>query len=91
MEDDLDKGKQNEEGHEIPEEIEIGRNSSSIIFEILDDVPTWPFAVFKFLKALAAVATITIGIIDSRFGAIIVEIGERKIGRPFERVILRIH
>lgn len=45
VEDDFDQGQQYEESHEVPEQVEIGGHSSSVVLEIFDDVPAGPFAV----------------------------------------------
>jgi hypothetical protein len=91
MEDDFDQGEQYQEAHEVPEQIEIGRHSSSIVLEILDNVPARPFTVLQLLKALAAGTASAFGIINSWFGTVIVQVGEGEIWRPFKRVVLGIH
>lgn len=91
MEDDFDQGEQYQEAHEIPEQIEIGRHSSSVVLEVLDNVPARPFTVLQLLKALAAGTASAFGIINSWFGTVIVQVGEGEIWRPFKRVVLGIH
>jgi len=72
--DDLESHQHQQHRHEVPQKVEIPRNTPTVIFEIFSDVPRRPFAVLQLLQPGAAGTARTVGVVDTRPAAVVVEL-----------------
>lgn len=67
--------------------MEVSRDATPVVSEIFDDIADGPFAIAKFLVAIAARTSPTLSVIDTWFAAIEVQLGQCYIRWPLQRIV----